>query len=224
VTNIQRLADLPMVPNLRARVVGNPVTGEGYLLLDVPSNPPPPVELGFTPTRGYVPSMPSPLAAVQSRLPEVLDRAVETLQTLREIVARVPDSLDRGDRFFTTVERLLREGHLAELSADLRSFSTTTAAQVTQIASSLDRLTGPESSLLKFAEEARSAIRDADVPASSQAAREAADRTSLAEEDVRRALPALRETLAELRELARRLSEQPESLVYGPRQPKAVKK
>ena len=59
VTRIQRGAELPMAPRLRARVIGNPVTGEGYLLLDVPSNPPPLPELGFTPRRGYVPSMPS---------------------------------------------------------------------------------------------------------------------------------------------------------------------
>jgi len=107
VTRVQRAAELPMAPRLRARVVGNPVTGEGYLLLDIPRNPPPPLALGFTPSRGYVPSMPSVLATVQDRLPAVLERAEETLQTLREIVARVPDSLDRSDRFFTSVERLL---------------------------------------------------------------------------------------------------------------------
>ena len=40
-----------MFPKLRAQVVGNPVTGEAYLLLDVPKNPPPPLALGFTPDR-----------------------------------------------------------------------------------------------------------------------------------------------------------------------------
>ena len=34
---------------LRAQVVGNPVTGEAYLFLDMPENPPPPMTLGFTP-------------------------------------------------------------------------------------------------------------------------------------------------------------------------------
>jgi hypothetical protein len=34
-------------------------------------------------------------------------------------------------------------------------------------------------------------------------------------------LPAIRDTLAQLRELARRLDEQPESVVYGPRPPEA---
>src|SRR5262245_48262348 len=218
VTRVQQLADLPMFPRLRTRVVGNPVTGEGYLLLDVPRDPPPPIALGFTPSRAYVPSVPSALATVQDRLPAVLERAEGALQTLSEIVARVPDSLDRMDRFFTSVERILRESQLPELSADLRSFSTSTTAQIAQITSNMDRLVGTDGTLVKFAEEARSAIQAADVPASSQAARDAADRTILAADDLRRSLPAIRETLAQLRELARRLEEQPESVVYGPRQ------
>lgn len=225
---VQQMSDLPMAPRLRARVVGNPVTGEGYLLLDIPTNPPPPIVLGFTPRQGYVPSMPSPLAALQDQLPAVLERAEETFQTLREIVARVPNSLDRTDRFFSSVERVLRDSKLPELSADLRTLSTSTTAQIAQvtaniaqITSNMDRIAGADGTLVKFAEEARSAIREADVPASAQAARNAADRTSLVADDLRRSLPAIRETLALLRELTRHLDEQPESLVYGPRPPQA---
>ena len=44
-----------MFPKLRAQVVSNPVTGEAYLLLDVPENPPPPIALGFTPDRRVCP-------------------------------------------------------------------------------------------------------------------------------------------------------------------------
>ena len=228
VPRVQRRAELLMAPRLRARVVGNPVTGEGYLLLDIPRNPPPLPALGFTPRRGYVPAMPSVLATVQDRLPAVLERAEETLQTLRELVARVPDSLDRSDRFFTSVERLLHESQLPELRAHLRTFSTSTTAQIAQItshiaqiASHIDRLAGTNGSLSKVAEEARSALRAAEVPALAQAARDAADRTSLAADDLRRSLPAIRETLAQLRELTRLLSEQPESVLYGPRPPQA---
>ena len=228
VPRVQRRAELLMAPRLRARVVGNPVTGEGYLLLDIPRNPPPLPALGFTPRRGYVPAMPSVLATVQDRLPAVLERAEETLQTLRELVARVPDSLDRSDRFFTSVERLLRESQLPELRANLRTFSTSTTAQIaqitshiSQITSHIDRIAGTNGSLVKFAEEARSAIREAEVPALAQAARGAADRTSLAADDLRHSLPAIRETLAQLRELTRFLNEQPESVLYGPRPPQA---
>jgi hypothetical protein len=64
--------------------------------------------LGFTPTRPYVASMPSTLTKIQDRLPAVLERAEATLQTLREIVLRIPASLDRSDRFFTNVERIRR--------------------------------------------------------------------------------------------------------------------
>jgi len=228
VPRVQRRAELLMAPRLRARVVGNPVTGEGYLLLDIPRNPPPLPALGFTPRRGYVPAMPSVLATVQDRLPAVLERAEETLQTLRELVARVPDSLDRSDRFFTSVERLLRESQLPELRAHLRTFSTSTTAQIAQITSHIaqitshiDRIAGTNGSLIKVAEEARSALREAEVPALAQATRDAADRTSLAADDLRRSLPAIRETLARLRELTRLLDEQPESVLYGPRPPEA---
>ncbi len=175
--------------------------------------------LGFTPDRPYVASMPSPMAAVRDRLPDVLERAEMTLQTLRDIVARIPDSLDRSDRFFTNVERIIRESQLPQLSADSRTFFATTTAQMGQIATDMDRLMGTEGSLVKFAEEARTAIRDADLPAATQSARDALDRTSLAADDLRRSLPAIRDSLEQLRELARRLEEQPESVVYGPRQP-----
>ena len=208
-----------MAPRLRARVVGNPVTGEGYLLLDIPKNPPPLPVLAFTPGRGYVPSMPSPLATAQDRLPAVLDRAEQALDTLNLIVERVPDSLDRSVRFFTSVERILRDSQLPELSAELRAFSTTTSARMAEITSNLDRLVGTDGSLIKFAEEARSVIREAEVPASTKAERDAAERASLAADDLRRTLPLIRETLALLRELARHLDEQPESIIYGPRPP-----
>jgi len=91
---IQELDDLGGIfPLLRARIVGNPVTGDAYLLLDYPQNPPPPIELGFKPNRVYVPSMPSPFTTVQDRLPELLDRTEATLQTLTQIVTRIPYSL-----------------------------------------------------------------------------------------------------------------------------------
>ena len=220
VQRIQRLADLAVFPRLRARVVSNPVTGEAYLLLDVPRDPPPPPTLAFTPDRPYVASMPSPLATVQDRLPAILERAEATLQTLREIVSRIPASLDRSDRFFTNVERIVRESNLPQMTADSRTFFTQTTAQMAELTANMDRLVGIDGTLVKLAEEARNTIRAADMPASSQAARDAADRAGLAADDLRRSLPAIRDSLEQLRELARRLEEQPESVIYGPRQPK----
>ena len=50
VERIRQMRDLSgMFPRLRASRVSNPVTGEAYLLLDVPEKPPPPMTLGFTP-------------------------------------------------------------------------------------------------------------------------------------------------------------------------------
>jgi paraquat-inducible protein B len=219
-SRIRQIADFGGVfPRLRARIVGNPVTGESYLLLDVPQNPPPPLALEFTPNRPYVPSMPSVSATVQDRLPALLDRAEATLQTLNGIVTRIPVSLDRSDRFFTNVERIVQESQLPALSADSRKFFTTTSEQIDQIRSELDGLVGTDGALVKFSEEARAAIKAADLPAAIQSARDAADNSRLASDDLRRSLPAIRDSLEQLRELARQLEEQPESVVYGRRQP-----
>jgi len=215
VTNVQELARTGVLERLRAQVVRNPVTGEAYLFLDMPENPPPPMTLGFTPSRPYIPSIPTPIAALRDRLPEVLERVEQTLQVLREIVARMPDSLDRADRFFTNVERIVRESELPALSADSRKFFSTTTAQIDAIASNLDGLVGHEGTLSQFANEARAAIDAADLPASGRATREAMDQASLAAEDLRRSLPAIRESLGQLRELARQLQEHPESVVHG---------
>ncbi len=220
VSRLRTITDVGGVfPNLRAVLMGNPITGEAYLLLDQPENPPPPMELGFKPNRPYVPSLTSPFEMAQDRLPALLDRANATLQTLREIIARMPDSLDRSDRFFDNTDRIMRESELPTLSADSRKFFATTSAQIEQIRSDMDGVIGSEGSLVKFSEEARAAIKAADLPAATQAAREAADNSRLAADDLRRTLPAIRDSLQEVRELSRMLEEQPESLVYGPRPP-----
>ena len=215
VINLQGLAAAGFFERLRAQIVGNPVTGEAYLFLDMPENPPPPMALSIKPTRTYVPSMPTPIAVLRDRLPDVLDRVVSTLQVLEEIIARMPSSLDHADRFFANVERIVRESDLPALSADSRKFFETTSTRVDSIATTLDGLVGKEGTLSKFAEEARAAIDAADLPASGRATREAMDEASLAAQDLRRSLPAIRESLGQLRELARQLQEQPESVVHG---------
>jgi hypothetical protein len=209
VSRIQKLADIGGVfPNLRAQIVPNPVTGEAYLLLDVPKDPPPPMALGFKPKQLYVPSVPSVRATVQDRMPELLERAEATLQTLKGIAARVPRSLDRSDRFFTNVERIVHESELPALSAESRKFFTATSAHVEQMRSDMNGMVGPGGALVKFTEEARAA---------SQAARESAETSRLAADDLRRSLPVIRDSLEQMRELSRVLEEQPESVVHGKR-------
>ena len=88
---------------------------------------------------------------------------------------QIPGSLDRSDRFFTNVERIVKQNQLPALSGDSRKFFTTTSAQIEQIRSEMDGLIGNEGTLLKFSEEARAAIKAADLPATTQSAREAAD-------------------------------------------------
>ena len=208
-----------MFPNLRASMVSNPVTGEAYLELDVPENPPPPMTLAFTPDRPYVPWVPTTLATVQDRLPAILERAEATLQTVTEIVSKVPESLDRSNRFFTNVERIFQESELPALSADSRKFFSTTSGQIDKIATDLERVIGTDGTLVTFVENANAAIKAADLPTTNQSARAAADQTALAADDLRRTLPAIRDSLDQLRDLARQLQEQPESVVYGPRPP-----
>jgi len=208
-----------MFPNLRASMVSNPVTGEAYLLLDVPENPPTPMTLAFTPDRPYVPWVPTTLATVQDRLPAILERAEAALQTVTEIVSKVPESLDRSNRFFTNVERIFQESELPALSADSRKFFSTTSGQIDKIATDLERVIGTDGTLVTFVENANAAIKAADLPTTNQSARAAADQTALAADDLRRTLPAIRDSLDQLRDLARQLQEQPESVVYGPRPP-----
>jgi ABC-type transporter Mla subunit MlaD len=214
----ERIIDIGGVfPNLRTQLMGNPVTGEAYLVVEKPKVPPPVIELGFRPNRPYIPSMPSTIATVQDRLPALLERAEGTLQTLREIIAKLPASMDRSDRFFTNVERIMQESQLPALSADSRQFFTTTSAQIDRMTSELDGLIGKEGTLGKFTEETQATLRAADLPATTKATRDAAHDSRLASDDLRRSLPAIRDSLEQLRELARLLEAQPESVVYGPR-------
>jgi hypothetical protein len=228
---IQAQADAGALSRMGVQVVGNPVTGAAYLLLDIPEKPPQPLRLGFTPLRPYIPSMPTPLSTLEDRVPAVLQRADATLRALEEIVARIPQSLERSDRFFTSVEQIMRESQLPELSAGLRALSSSSNEQMAHITSDVSRIsadiaaiTSSEGALVKLAEEARTALREADVPASTRAARDAADRTSLAADDLRRTLPALRDALEQLGDLARQLQDEPESVVYGARQRKGTER
>jgi hypothetical protein len=83
--------------------------------------------------------------------------------------------------------------------------------------SDLDGVIGREGTFFKFSEEARAAIRAADFPAMNQSVREAAENSRLASDDLRRSMPAIRDSLEQMRELSRMLEAQPESMVYGPR-------
>jgi len=221
VKRLQTMTDVGgfVAPKLRANLMGNPMTGEAYLLLDQPNNPPPPMELGFKPNRTYVPWVPSPFAMVEDRLPQLLDQANTTLQTLTEIVAKLPGTLDRSDRFFTNADSIMRESDLPALSADSRKFFATTSAQMEQMRSDMDGVIGTEGELIKLSEEARAAIKAADIPATAKATREAEDSSRLAAEDLRRSLWSMRDSAEQLRELAHQMQEQPEAFIYGRRPP-----
>ena len=69
----------------------------------------------------------------------------------------------------------------------------------------------------KFAEDAEADLKASELPSTTKATREAASESRIAAEELRRELPAIRDTLEQLRELARLMEAQPESVVYGPR-------
>lgn len=211
VEQVRELADTGVFRSFRAEVVSNPVTGDAYLLVDIPVDPPPAMELAFTPDRAYVPSLPSEFATLQERLPALLDRANSALGALEALITRLPESLDRTDQFFSNVERIIEESSLPELSADLRG----SAADARQLHTDLERLIGPQGTLTALVEEARSSIDASELATTAQSAREAFENQSLAADDLRRSLPAMRDSLEQLRELARLFEEQPEAVIFG---------
>ena len=123
-----------------------------------------------TPDRAYVPSMPTPLAAMRDRVPEVLERAEATLRALAEIVSRIPDSLDRSDKFFTNVERIIQQSDLPALSADSRKFFATTARRSNRSRPSWKRWSALVGRCRRSLTRARAAIKAADLPATNQSA------------------------------------------------------
>ena len=198
----------------RVQVVGNPVTGDAYLLIDIPASPPPAMSLGFEPDRPYIPSMPSALGRVADQLPDLIDRGEALLDRTEQIMARLPDTLDRTDRFFDSGDRVFRESAIPELSQDVRDWLRSTSQQVNDLDERLDGLLGEKGTLFTLLDDAKRS----DIPATTEALRDALDQASLAADALRRDLPAIRSSLEELRALSRLLEEQPEDLVYGRRQ------
>lgn len=222
-----------LVERLRAQVVSNPVTGESYLLIDMPQAPPPGLTLAFTPTRAYVPPTPTMMAAMATtadRLPALMERASRMFETIEKIASEVPGSIERTDAFFADIERIIRDANLPAMAADSRRFFSTSSSEMERMSSNLERITadldkslGPDGTLETFVKNVNGAIAAANLEATTQSTREAMNQSGLAADDLRRSLPVIRDALAELRDLARLLEEQPESMIYGPR-PAKVKK
>jgi paraquat-inducible protein B len=233
VARVKQEAASGLVERLRAQVVSNPVTGEAYLLIDMPQAPPPGMTLVFTPTRAYVPAMPTMTAAMATmadRLPALMERASRMFETIEKITSEVPGSIKRTDAFFADIERIIRDANLPAMAADSRKFFSTSSSEMERMSSNIERITadldkslGPDGTLETFVKDVNGAIAAANLEATTQSTREAMNQSSLAADDLRRSLPAIRDTLAQLRDLARLLEEQPESMIYGPR-PAKVKK
>ena len=135
----------------------------------------------------------------------------------------MPDTLDRSNRFFSNMERVVERSDLPALSAESRAFFATTSAQIHQITSDLHTALGPDGTLERFAGDMRTSITAADLAGTTQRTREAMNQTNLAADDLRRSLPAIRDSLAQLRDLARLLADQPEAVIYGTHTPKATR-
>jgi phospholipid/cholesterol/gamma-HCH transport system substrate-binding protein len=200
-------------PDVRAQVVGSPITGEAHLLLDTPASPPPALELDFEPDRPYIPSMPSALGRIADQLPQLVERGEALLNRTEQVMARLPETLDRTDRFFASGDRVFRESQIPELSDDVRDWLRTSSEQLEDLNLKIEGLLGEEGRLAVLLRDAEAA----DLEGTSASLRETLDRTSLAADELRRSLPAIRASLEELRALSRLLEEQPEDLIYGRR-------
>lgn len=207
---VQRVSDIGVIDDFRVSVVGNPVTGEAHLLIDTPTDPPPPMVLGFEPDRLYIPSMRSSFAGVVTGLPTLIERGEALLVKVEQLVDRLPETLDRTDRFFANSDRILLESDLPALSDEARNFFATTSAEMKRLTDGLAPLLAEDGTLTKFL----TAMDEAQLPAASATM---LDETSLTLHDLRRSLPAIRDGLEQLRVVTRLLEEQPESILYGPR-------
>jgi ABC-type transporter Mla subunit MlaD len=208
--------------DMRVNVVGNPISGEAYLLIDTPSPLPPPLVLGFEPDLPYMPSMPSPLANVMDRLPELIERGLALFDAADELVARLPETLDRTDAFLTSGDEFMVNADEALEESDLVAF----AAELRETIAEIDEVLGRDGTLAEFLTDTSTAIEDAELPSTTEALRELTDggrasleRADLAIDDLRYSLPAILGAIEQLRTLARFLEEQPESVLYG-RRPK----
>ena len=169
--------------------------------------------LAFTPDRPYVPWVPTTLATVQDRLPAIwsVPKPRSEPHGDRQQGSREPR---RTNRFHQ------RRAHLSgeRASGVERRFTEVlldTSAQIDKIATDLDRVIGTDGTLVTFVENANAAIKAAtSPPRTSQRVRQ---RTRPRwRPTICGALPAIRDSLDQLRDLARQLQEQPESVVYGP--------
>ena len=218
VARIKRVTDIGgTFPRLRARTVANPVTGEAYLLLDVPQNPPPPMRLGFIRVCPMCRRCPRHLRRSRNGCLSFWIARKRRYKLSRTLLRGFPLASIEVTGSSPTSERVMQESDLPGLSADSRKFFATTSTQIEQMRSDLDGVMGNQGALIKFTEEGRAAIKAADFPALNQSARDAAENSRLAADDLRRSMPAIQDSLEEMRDLARLLQEQPESVVYGPR-------
>ena len=170
---------------------------------------------------------PTALCVLQALIPNQGDGWSHVIERLESITDEHADWFSHQfNLVLGNVERIIRESELPALSADSRKFFASTSAQIQATGAQIEQMTtdlegalGAQGTLVTFVDEARTAIKSADLPATNQSARTAAEQTTLAADDLRRSLPAIRDSLEQLRDLARQLQEQPESMVYGPRPP-----
>jgi ABC-type transporter Mla subunit MlaD len=210
VEEVQRMSDFGAVSDMRASVIGNPITGEAHLLIDTPVDPPPPLELSFQPKGVYIPYVRSLFTEITAQLPSLIARGEALFSKVEAAMDRLPETLDRTDRLLSNADRVLRESDIPALSEEARLFFAATSEHAAQLSEQFDRLAGDDGDLTKLL----AAMDSVQLP---ENAASALNQTSLALEDLRASLPAIRESLEHLRSLARLLEQQPEALVHGKR-------
>jgi ABC-type transporter Mla subunit MlaD len=210
VEEVQRASDIGVISDMRVSVIGNPVTGEAHLLIDTPADPPPPLTLSFEPDRLYIPYVRGLFTEITSQLPSLIARGEALFTKVEAAMDRLPETLDRTDQFLASADRVLQESDIPALSEEARLFFAATSEHAARLSEQFDRLAGDDGELTKLL----ATMEAVDLP---ENAASALNQTSLALEDLRVSLPAIRESLEYLRSLARLLEQQPEALVHGKR-------
>jgi len=153
---------------LRVRIASNILTGQAYLEMDYLDPNRYPVEpLPWTPKHSRIPSAPSEFSTIK----DSIDRLLTELHSID--VGGLAKSLDR---VLTSLDQVIREANVAELSRDARALLREISDKVAAL--EMDKING---SALTFLASLNSAVADANIP---QLSRQASDVLTSADQQV----------------------------------------
>jgi len=207
--NHQMLAEHPRgvrleTSDLRVRITANLVTGQAALMVEPLKDAPEPIPQVVPYDRIWIPSAHNSIDALMASLD----------QTLR----RLPSLVERLDGLAGSLDRTLTEAKVGETVAELRTLAAATSAGVERTAKDLHVLLaerGPVNRVLTRLDEV---LATTEVAAGMGDARAALADLRLLASDLRAALPRLVQAADQAGSTLRQVQDEPESLIFGPRE------